>query len=266
MAGCVDPDLRAGRDALGQGRYTEAIEAFGRARDRGLSPTDWKANLAGAHRAEGLQQIEAKACAAASTHFDRAAALSSPLLRDAEAVYRCQVATGALPAGHLPALENLFTLGDRRVPLLRDLFEGYAEAGRMDDHLRLAGELEQRHHLTHDDRARVWPLLLERGEVAKARHHVEVLAQAAPEDPLRRLKLAELREADKDLAGARAVLYQLTIDLPNNPVVFLRYADFLQRQGDTERAGSARARADVLRGVVRTPDDRVMRPLKKSRR
>lgn len=266
LGACVDVDLRTGRDALGQGRYTEAIDAFGRARDRGLPNTDWQSSLAGAHRAEAMRLLETQDCDGATPHFDQAAALSTPLLRDAEGLYRCRVNKGDLPAGHLPTLEHLFELGDRRVVLLRDLFEGYASAGRTDDQLRMATELEQRFHLTLDDRRRLLPLLIEKGDAAAARRHMEILVIDDPKDPLKRLKLAELREADNDLPGARDILQRLTGELPDNPVVFLRLADFLDRRGETERAGGARARANTLRGIVPKADDRVMRPLPKSRR
>lgn len=266
LSACVDADIRVGRRALGQGDYPLAIEAFDRAQARQLSGELWREPLAGAHRAQAMQQLEAQDCAAATAHFEAAEALSAPLLSDAQALYRCRVAREDLPEGHVPTLERLFALGDRRVELLRDLYTVYGAQQRTADQLRMAQELEQRSFLSDEDRRHIWPLFEAQDEHAEARRHLEILALREPLDPIVVLQLVTLRERLDDPQGALELMRRLTFQFEDNPAVFLRYAQLLERQGHTDRAHAARARAHQLRPVLQSPDERVMRPLPKSKR
>ncbi|MCB9522067.1 MAG: hypothetical protein H6702_01640 [Myxococcales bacterium] len=265
LSACVDPDLRRGRDALGQGRYALAVTHLERAQAKGLAPGHVAKDLASAHRAWALDLLAKGQCDDASPHLDVAAGLTAPLLGDAQGLFDCRARKPMSPKAEYADLKGLYALGDRRLPVLRRLFE---VALLLEDHERAlhhAPELESRFSFSLDDRRRILPLLLTRGDHADARRQLERIVTAAPGDPLEALKLAELRTATGDGAGARAIYERLILEHPNNPVLLMRYATFLQAAGEHEAARRAINQANTLRGID-LRDDRELRPLRKSKR
>lgn len=266
FGGCVDPDLKNARDALGQGRYAEAIQWFEVARSR-LPPEEVAAaDLASAHRALAMQHLDAGRCDEALAHFQSAEAHSPPLLADHRAVYECEIARDAPPEQRIRDLDRLVALGERRADTLRTLYRLEMSLGREDDALARLPLMEEKLALTLDDRKELAIILLRRERPQEAAAHVERVVKADPYDPIARLQLAEIREAQGDLDAARTLYHKLSNEFRRNPVVHLRLAAFLRRQGDEAGAAEAQATADRLRGLPPPPPPRDLRPLPKSRR
>jgi tetratricopeptide (TPR) repeat protein len=264
LLGCMDADLRRGRNALGQGNYSEAVAAFERARARKVKPRDGvRRDLAGAHRAWGAQHLAAGECAQAAERFSAAEASSVALLADHQQLFDCRSTHGAKPADELNDLRALYAMGDRRAKVLRRLFDAAIAADSLDEAYTYAPLLEARYALSTADRRALLPGLLAAGRIAAARDQLERLLMSAPASPIDRLKLAELREQTDDVPGARALYVDLVRRHPNNPVVHLRQAAFLTRHNDRTGAALAQRRADSLRGI--SQGDRRLRPLLKSR-
>ncbi len=265
LGGCVDPDLRRGRDALGQGRYDTAVTHLSRAQANGVAPGRVARDLASAHRAWATDLLIRGDCSAASVHLRRAEALTAPLLTDAQRLFDCRARRPLAPEDEVAELNALYALGDRRVTVLRRLFEVSLTLGHAERVLHHAPELEARYALSVDDRRRLMPLLLQRGDTAEARRQLERITTAEPGNPVETLKLASLRQATGDATGARQLYAGLTRTHPDNPVVFIRYAQFLQASGEPDAAQRALQEANALRGVT-APADRALRPLPKSRK
>ncbi len=264
LLACGDPQLLQAHAALGAGRYDVAIESYEAARARlpaGEVPLD---RLASAHRAAAMQAMRQGACKAARAHLSRAEELSDPVLADHRALYECTAARGAAPGELYADLEHLVGLGDTRVVVRRKLAHTALETGRDPDAERHFAVLERRQVLTWTERKLVLRLLLRLGHDARALPYLEHVVAAGASQPLDRFKLAELYEDAGRPAEARAVYERLALDFGHNPAVHLRYADFLMKTGDAVGAHRARTIANRLRGIV--PQERSLRPLRKSRR
>lgn len=265
-----DPALRRGHDALGQGRYPEAIAAFEDARSRLPADQHPTAALASAHRALAAQTLAASAltaahCADARRHLAQAEALDRRvLLVDHQLLQACAAAHDPDPAQRIADLEALVALGDQRLEPRHTLMRLLIEAGRDADALAQVPTLERAYGLTLDDHRQLVGAWERTERPAAARPHVEKLLQADPRDLLARLKLAELDEAAGDLDAAERTYRALVVDHPQNPVICLRLAQFLDRRGDAAGARAMYHRANALRGIETGVSPK--RPLRKSRR
>lgn len=259
-----DPALQRGHDALGQGRYAEAITAFEDVRAR--LPAEHPARAhASAHRALAAAALAAGRCADARAELNHAEALDGKILRvDHQALYTCTLAHDPDPAQQIADLEHLLAIGDQRVELRHTLMRLQLAAGRDADALAHVPTLERAYGLTLDDHRLLVGAWERAGRPAAARPHVEKLLQADARDLLARLKLAELDEAAGDHAAAEAAYRALVVDHPQNPVLFVRLGQFLERRGDAVGARAMYHHANALRGVTQEVEKK--RPLKKSRR
>ncbi len=264
LAGCGDPQLRMAHAALGDGRYEAAIAAYEQARRRlpqGKVPLD---RLASAHRAFASQRVRAGDCRTARSHFLAAERLSEPVLADHRALYECTAAQQAEPATLYEDLTHLASLGDTRVVVRRKLAHTALELHRDGEAEAHFAVLETRQVLTWSERKVLMRLLLRLGQEDRALPYLEHVVAADPSQALDRFKLAELYESRGRQTEARRVYERLTRDFADNPVVHLRFADFLTNSGDVDGARRARVTANRLRGLVGSERD--LRPLLKSRR
>ena len=85
------------------------------------------------------------------------------------------------------------------------------------------------------------------------------------QNPLLRLKAATAYSALGRLDDARSVYLRLATEFPNNPVIFIRLAQFHKQTGNMDAAREALSRANQIRGI-KPRRDRGLRPLLKSRR
>ncbi len=264
-AGCVDPDLRRGDEALAHGRYVEAIGFYEQARARLPEDPSPTRGINGAHRAHAAALLAEGRCAEAREHLEVAETLGPPVLVDHQELARCLDDTKAPAEARAAQLTRLLGLGDRRASLLRALAALEFELGREPDavgHLQL---LEQRSALTVDERRRLVDALLRLDRAQDAWPHIDEVVRADPFDAPLRLKRAELLEAGGRAREAGEAYRALAADFPRNPLVHLRLAEFLRRQGDEAAALAALAEADRLRGAA-PPPERKFRPLQPSRR
>ncbi|MCB9547948.1 MAG: tetratricopeptide repeat protein [Myxococcales bacterium] len=264
LTGCVDPDLRRGQEALGQGRYPLAIQHLERARARDPEDVEVLQGLASAHRSIALGELAAGRCDAAAGQIAAADALTPPELVDHQALLACRERIGGSPATRIAELERLVAAGDQRARILRMLMQLYLDQGRHTDAVRLLDRLEARFALTTDDRRKLADVFLQTGQTDAALKQLYRVKADDPSDPLVRLKLAELLEARGQLPEAEQMYRALAADYRTNPVVFLRLAAFLRRRGDVAGAAEAQATADRLRGIE--PDQRTLRDLPRSRK
>ncbi|MEZ4471772.1 MAG: tetratricopeptide repeat protein [bacterium] len=260
LAGCTDPDLLRGQEALGQGRYPLAIQHLERARARDPDDDEVRRSLASAHRSIALGELAAGRCDQAAGQIAAADELTPPELVDHQGLLVCREQVGGLPATRTAELERLVAAGDQRARVLRMLMQLYLDQGRHTDAVGLLERLEQRFALTTDDRRRLADIFLKTGQVDAALKQLFRVKADDPSDPLVRLKLAELLETRGQHAEAEQMYRALAVDYRTNPVVFLRLAAFLGRRGDTAGAAAAQATADRLRGI-----ETIQRPLRPCR-
>ena len=268
LAACVDPEVRRGHAALGDGRYEDAVRAYESARTRLPAAEVPFERLASAHRSLAMGLTRAGDCEGARTHFLAAEALSRPVLPDYRSLYECTAARGAPTSEQAAALYadllHLTKLGDSRLVVHRKLAHlalRLQQDVKAETHFAV---LEDRQMLTWQERKDLMRLLLRLGQEDRALPYLEHVVAADPTRPLDRLKLAELYEGRHRDSEARRVYESLVLDFHQNPVVFLRAAAFFRRMGDQDAARRAQAIANGLRGVRQ--DDRALRPLRRSRR
>lgn len=264
VSACGDPDIRRGDDALGLGRYAEAIGAYETARQRlpaELTPVD---RLASAHRSLAMSLMEQGKCDDARPHFSIAESLSRPVLVDYQQLYECDVARNVSKEAQVEDLRRLIAMGDRRATVLRKLMNHELDLGRDEDAVSRLEDLERRSQLTLDERRRLAEVLLRLSRRDQAWAHLKATVEAEPHDPINRLKLAELAEERGESTIARDIYEKMTAEYPENPLTWLRLAEFRRRQGDPNGAAMAQGRADSLR-TGKVPPPQEMRPLKKSR-
>lgn len=266
LAGCGDPMLRRGHDALGQGRYLEAVAAYEDVRARLPVEQHPTASLASAHRALAAQALDRGDCGEARSRLAQAEALDETvLLVDHQAVYRCTAAHEADDrAQRIAELERLVALGDGRLEVRHTLMRLLLAEGRDGEAVALVPLLERGYGLTLDDHRLLVGAWERAGRPAAARPHVLKLLQADARDLLARLKLAELDEAGGDVASAGRIYRALTVDHPRNVAVWLRLGQFLERRGEVAEARAVYVHANRLRGVDMSVPAK--RPLRKSRR
>lgn len=260
-----DPDIRRGDDALGLGRYSEAIGAYEAARKRLPSQSTPVERLASAHRSLAMSLMEQGKCDEARPHFSLAESLTRPVLVDYQQLYECDVARSVPKEAQVDDLKRLVALGDKRATVLRRLMTLELDLGREEEAVSRLEALEKRSSLTLDERRRLAEVLLRLNRRDQAWSHLKATVAAEPHDPINRLKLAELAEERGERSFAREIYEKLTTEFPQNPLTWLRLAEFCQREGDAEGARSAQARADALR-TSKVPPPQEMRPLRKSRR
>lgn len=264
LSGCANSALQRGQDALGQGRYTEAIAAFDQAEREVPAAEMPLTEVAGAHRARAMVLVDAGQCNAARPHLDRAEALTRVVLADRQAMYRCAATHGAPPTVLAADLERTVELGDNRLEVRHTLMRLQLDLGEDDKAIGHVPFLSKRRALTLDDHARLLGAFDRAGQLIQAKPHAVAVLTTRPDDLLLRLKLAEIEELLGDTAAAERRYRALTLDHPSNPAMFLRLGAFLEARGDRAGARAARARADALRGIDRSP--RQLRPLRPSRK
>jgi tetratricopeptide (TPR) repeat protein len=265
LAACGDPDIRRGDDALGMGRYAEAIGAYESARQRLPAQATPVERLASAHRSLAMSLMEQGKCDEARPHFSIAESLTRPVLVDYQQLYECDVARSVSKEAQVEDLRRLVAMGDRRATVLRKLMNHELDLGRDEDAVSRLEDLERRSHLTLDERRRLAEVLLRLNRRDQAWSHLKATVESEPHDPINRLKLAELAEERGEAVIARDIYEKMTAEYPQNPLTWLRLAEFRRRQGDTAGAADAQGRADSLR-TGKVPPPQEMRPLKKSRR
>lgn len=261
---CVDRGVLRGRDALGQGRYLEAIATLDEAVGRLAGTERPIKDLASAHRAQAGVLLSAGHCAKAAQHIARADALTQPILVDHQGLFRCMETQETPPDVRQRAMERLVELGESRGPILRELVVALLDQGREADALKVAPAARKRFALQAQDFRRLGFSFAKAGQHAEAVSYLHQYLRSNPTDPLVRLKLASALEAKGEAKAARQHYDRLKAEFPKNPVVYLRLAAFCQRQQDAYCAKDAMRTANELRGVK--PDTRVLRPLPKSRR
>ncbi len=262
--GCIDPDLRRGRDALGQGRYLESIHFIQKALEREPLDKALQQDLAGAHRAQAMRLLQEGRCGEASAHLLEAERRTSALLVDHQALYDCSLGQASSAEAQLKQLKRLFELGERRARIRRKLMRLQLQEGHYQAATAHLEPLEQRMVLRFEDRLLLARAFLQLQRFQEAEQQLGEVVRQDPRDALARLKLAELKERRGDQEGARQTYLALSHDFSKNPVVFLRLSRFLHSIGELEGARLAQKRADLLRGVHL--ERQKMRPLKRSRR
>ncbi|MCA9542120.1 MAG: tetratricopeptide repeat protein, partial [Myxococcales bacterium] len=220
--------------------------------------------LAGAHRAYAGRLMAEGRCGAGRDQLLLAEALSRQVIADRKALFDCMQAHGEIdPETQINDLRRLLVLGDTRPEVRSPLMRLLLDAGRDDEAVVHAPALGRDLALTLEDHQRLAWAYARLGRLAEAEPHLLKVLQADPADLMARLKLAEVYEARGANGEARRALQALTVDHPDNPALWLRLAEHLQREGDAAGARAAHAEANRLRGITFEPRD--LRPLKKSR-
>lgn len=262
-AGCTSSAHRRGDDALGQGRYREAIEAYDEARPEVGGPAV-DGSLASAHRALAMSLVESRACDDAARHFAHAEALTHVVRADRESVAACYDAAGAGAETRLAAWSALVEWGDTRATTLQRVLQLAFEAGDDEQAVRQLAALEERHAVTDEDRKRLAGALIRLGREEEALPIMARVADLFRRDPLTRLKYAELLEQTGDVVAARVEYDALGRDFDDHVLIHGRRAAFYRRVGDDQAALEAQDRAETLRATS-TPE-RNLRRLRRSRR
>lgn len=265
LTGCLDADIRRGDDALGQGRYREAIAFYELARERLPEETTPLTRLASAHRALAMSHLDADRCDEARRHFEEAEGLTHPVLPDREALYACVERIQAPPAQHLADLAALREAGDPRTSTVQAYVKYALELGRDAEAVDLRPELVKRRGLTPKLQQGLALAYIRLGRLTEALADLEVATQLDKQNTLLRMKYGEALEASGDLERAERLYRALATELPQNALVQMRLAELLEKKGDTAGAAAARAKARAIRGV-KAPGQRRMRPLRPSRR
>lgn len=255
--------LRRGQDALGQGRYAEAIASFEDVRRR-LPEEHPVAARQSAHRAWAAELLAAGRCAEGRAQLELAERFGPSLLADHRALYDCGSARPVEPAQRLADLERLLALGEQRIDPRLELMRLLLAAGRDVEAVAHVPFLERRYALTLADHEALIGAWERAGRPAAARPHVLKVLQTRPDDLLTRLKLAEVEEQRGDRAAAGRIYRALAEEQPGNPVVFMRLAAFHRRAGDPVGARDALERVRALQETAEDPRG-ALRPLRKSR-
>lgn len=264
LIGCGDPALRTGHDALGQGRYAEAIAAFEDVRRR--LPTQHPAGAhQSAHRALAGQLMAGGRCDDGRAQLERAEALGPTLLADHRALYDCVTAHPTDDARRLADLEKLVALGEMRVDVHLEMMRLQLGAERWADAVRHVPMLERRYALTLADHEALIPAWERAGRLVGAHPHLLKVLQVRPDDLLARLKLAEVEEARGDRRAAGAIYARLTAEQPDNLAIWMRVAAFHRRNGDPVAARRALEQARALQQTAEDPRG-ALRPLPRSKR
>jgi tetratricopeptide (TPR) repeat protein len=262
--GCVHPMLREGANALGQGRYDQAIDAFQSVQSERGNDLDVSVQLATAHRAKAADLVGQGHCVEAATHIEKADILTQPNHADYRSLYRCIEHHSADPKARLVILRRLVKIGERYGPILRQITLALLETDERDLALKYAVSARKRYALRGDDYRRIGFAFAAADRSSDALDYLQYYLRQNPKDALVRLKIAELSESLGELVDARRQYRALTADYPKNPVLFLRLAAFCGRHGDKSCQNRAQSIANELRGI--RPQHRSLRPLLKSKR
>ena len=265
LSGCGDPDIRRGDDALGQGRYDEAIGAYEAARKRLPAQLTPNERLASAHRALAMNLMQMGRCDDARPHMALAEGLTRPVLVDYQQLYECDAARNVAKAGQVDDLKRLLAMGDTRILVLRKLMQYELDLGRDADAVSRLEAVEKRATLTTDERLRLCGVLLGLGRDVQAYPYLKTAVAMDPHDPIKRLKLAEIAETQGEAPLARDIYEALVVEYAKNPLSWLRLAEFRLRNGDPSGAHQAQVQAEALRNVA-LPPLQEMRPLRRSKR
>ena len=264
LSACGNPNLAAGRRALAEGDYLRATRHFEVAQTELPGDPAPGLGLADAQRAFAMHVVTEGRCEEAREALKWAEGYTAPVLADHQALFECTAQRGAPAETQIAGLRALVALGDQRARVLGQLMRLELAVGDVQHALDRVEPLERRFALTHDDRVKLSGVLVELKRDQEALRFLLRVVQADPTNPLHRLKVAELRERLGEHEPARQTYRALTMDFPDNPVVFLRMADFLQRAGDPGGARAMMHRADQLRRIRR--EERPLRSLPTSRR
>ncbi len=263
-SGCGDPLLRRGHDALGQGRYAEAIDAFEDLRRRLPAQHPGHARQS-AHRALADELFTAGRCDEGRRQLVEAERFGPSLRADHQALYDCVSGHPGPDAQRLADLERLMALGDQRVDVRLELMRLLLAAGRDAEAINHVPFLERRYALTLADHEALIPAWERAGRLVGARPHLLKIMQVRPDDLLVRLKLAEVEERRGDTAAAGALYRALVEQHPQNPVIHIRLAAYHRRTGNPVAARAALQEARRLQQPADDPRGE-LRPLRKSRR
>ena len=128
--GCLDPAIRAGRNALGQGQYLQAIKHLGDAHQRFPNDKRVRIDLASGFRALASQQADTGDCDRAEKNLLKADGLTQPNLSGVRTLYRCALSNKKDAAVRERIARRLIELGDRRVSILRQIMLSLFEQGK----------------------------------------------------------------------------------------------------------------------------------------
>ena len=270
LAGCsasYDHYAKLGRNALGHGEYRQALDFFDLADAMAPEGVDFQSQMASVSRGLGQQQLDQKRCDLAEEAFLKAERTGKldreSSLIDHRALYDCYLEQEAEPDTEVRVLRHLFQLGESRMRLLNRLAQLEAETGGDTAVTRML-QIDEKTPLTHTDREALVAGLRALRRDPEALHHQEILVNAYPYEAMHRLQLADICENVGQRERSQVIYEQMLKDYPANPALYLRYGDFLRRQGDQKKAQRMKDEADRLRGIDVSP--RQLRDLPKSRR
>jgi tetratricopeptide (TPR) repeat protein len=261
---CMHPLVKKGANALGQGRYDQAIQAFQAVHSQPENGLDVAEKLATAHRAKAADLVGQGHCIAAADHIEKADTLTQPNHADYRSLYRCIEHEQKDPKTRLTILRRLVKNGERYGPILRQLTLALLDTGEHALALQYAVSARKRYALRGNDYRRIGFAFAAAKQATDGLEYLEHYLLRNPRDALARLKTAELSESLGRLSEARERYDALANEFPKNPVLFLRLAAFCQRTGDTACQNRAQTVANELRGI--RPRFRSLRPLRKSKR
>ena len=259
--GCLDPEIRAGRNSLGQGQYVQAIKHLGDAHQRFPKDERVRIDLASAFRALASQQADTGDCDRAEKNLLKADALTQPNLSGVRTLYRCALSSKKDAAVRERIARRLVKLGDRRVSILRQIMLSLFEQGKEKEAVDFAPTLSQ-FGLQPQDIERVAQVLCRMKRYADCPPFLE---KRCPTTDKTHLWLKAATAYSTQASTMRSVYLRLATEFPNNPVSLIRLAQFYKQTGKIDAAREALSRANQIRGI-KPRRDRGLRPLLKSRR
>ncbi|MBV71348.1 MAG: hypothetical protein CMH52_08355 [Myxococcales bacterium] len=263
QTGCTALAIQSGQSDLGQGRYAEALERFQDLHKQSPESQKIQALLANAYRANAADLLGRRDCVLAANHIGHATRLSQKNIADYRALEDCLVNTELELKKRISVLQQLVKDGERHGPILREYAIACLDIGDVPTALKFARLAHKRYALNRLDFSRFGYAFAKRGHPKLATKYLGRHVKVTRSDALARLKLAEQAEKGKQSRLARKTYDELAIDFPNNPVIFVRLADFCKRTQDTNCYYQAKAEADRLRGTGIKRRD--LRPLQRSR-
>ncbi|MEE2755311.1 MAG: hypothetical protein VYA30_01565 [Myxococcota bacterium] len=261
--GCTALAIHNGQNDLGQGRYAKAVERFQPLYEKNPKNEQIQALLANAHRAHAADLLGRNNCVLAASHIGQATRLSRKNIADYRALEDCLLNTELQLKKRLTVLEQLVKDGEMHGPILREYAIACLDVGDVPNALKFARLANERYALQLRDFSRFGYAFAKRGHPKLAIKYLGRHVKFTRSDALARLKLAEQAEKGAQRRLARQTYDELAVDFPNNPVIFVRLADFCKRTEDMHCFYEAKANADRLRGTG--IKRRELRPLQRSR-
>ena len=215
---CIDPQVKRGRDALGQGRYTEALvtlRAVHTRTDRSPSRCAGRAGKCLSARANELMAIGA--CGSAADLIEEADQYTQPNRSDHRALHRCIEAHPTGLKNRKKILTRLVDIGERHGPVLKTLVKLVIKTGDHASVMKYAPMALARFALEPEDTRAIGFIFASAGRPQNAMTYFWHYLQADSTDPLVRLKVAEIQQKMGDITTARASYDALARDFSQSP-------------------------------------------------